>query len=143
MVDTNSNGSESLPSYKTNPTDAPPSYRSTPWSGYRTGIYESNLEASTSPDNGQLPEKDKLACKSNSLSSAPANANSSSSAPCNAGGLRRSPASWDLSLIRSNGPVNSISSCLAEGTRENNTPLPNSYSDSYLEKKIKNFLIQL
>jgi hypothetical protein len=40
-----------------------------------------------------------------------------------------------LSLIKSTSLVDSPSSNFPEGTTENNTPLPNSYSDSYMRDK--------
>ena len=50
--------------------------------------------------------------------------------------LQRSPAMQNLaSIIKDTKIVNSISSHFPEGSRENHTPVPNSYSLSYLDKK--------
>lgn len=132
MVDSNNSGDTNPPSYKTNSSNPAPSYRSTPFSGYRTGINERALEnLDTTSANNQLTGQKNLP-KKGDLSS---NSNNSCSAPCNTNCLQRSTGTNDLvSLIRSSELVNSNTSCFPEGSREDNTPLPNSYSDSYIGK---------
>lgn len=123
MSDSDNSGSEgNPPSYKTNESNPAPSYWCIPHNGYSTGIYESNLVDTTSINNQLTGQPDDSSCK----------ANNSSSEPNNARSLPRSPRIYDLaSLNKSSKLVNSNSCHFPEGSKENNTPLASSYSESY------------